>query len=60
MIFGVILGLVLAGCFAFMVTMIMVNKSNVLGDSKGTFKDFSKMPLHMINKKDDISKREFY
>ena len=60
MTFGILLGLVLAGCFAFMVTMILVHKSNVLGDTKGTFHTFSKNSLRMIAKEDGISRRNLW
>jgi len=51
---GIIIGLVLAGCFAFMVTMILVCNSNVLGDYKGSFYTFSKSNLNMIHSEDGI------
>jgi len=54
MILGVILGILLAGCFAFMVTMMLVNKSNIVGDTKGTFDTFSKTSLNMIYKEDGV------
>lgn len=54
MILGVILGIALAGCLAFMVTMTLVNKSNVLGDTKGSFWTFSKNRLNMIESKDGV------
>lgn len=54
-ILGIIMGLLLAGCFAYMVTMIAVCNSNVLGDTKGTFKTFSQKPLKMLKKSDGIN-----
>lgn len=56
---GIILGLLLAGCFAFMVTMSLVSKSNVLGDTKGSFYTFSKRSLNMISSKDGVSWSSF-
>ena len=54
MILGIILGLLLAGCFAFMATMYLVNKSNVLGDTKGSFYSFSRRSLNMINSENGV------
>ncbi len=59
MILGIILGLLLAGCFAFMVTMFLVSRSNVLGDTKGTFREFAKAPLHMISKADGVRQNDW-
>ncbi|MBQ9122403.1 MAG: hypothetical protein IJY10_02805 [Lachnospiraceae bacterium] len=59
MILGIILGLLLAGSFAFMVTMYLVSKSNVLGDTKGSFWTFSKRNLNMISSKDGVSWNTF-
>lgn len=57
MILGIFLGLLLAGCFSFMVTMMLVSKSNVLGDTKGSFYTFSKSSLNMLDQKDGVSTR---
>lgn len=57
MILGIVLGLLLAGCFSFMITMMLVNKSNVLGDTKGTFYTFSKSTLNMLDKEDGVNSR---
>ena len=54
MILGIILGLTVAGCLTFMITMRLVSKSNVLGDTKGSFYTFSKGSLNMIQSKDKI------
>ncbi len=58
-ILGIILGLALAVGLAFMITMIRVSKSNDLGNSKGDFKSFSRVPLHMINKRDRINPNKY-
>lgn len=55
LVFGIILGLFLAGSFALWVTTALINKSNVIGDTKGTFDEFAKDSLRMINKKDGVS-----
>ena len=57
MILGIIFGILLAGCFAFMVTMMLVNKSNVVGDTKGTFYTFSRSSLNMIYKEDGVKSK---
>ena len=54
MILGIILGIALAGCLAFMVTMTLVSKSNVIGDTKGSFWTFSKKSLNMIESQDGV------
>ena len=54
MIAGIILGILLAAGLAFMITMRLVCKSNVLGDTKGTFYTFSKGSLNMMQSKDNI------
>lgn len=53
-ILGMLIGLLMAGCLAFMVTMILVCNSNVSGDSKGSFYTFSKTNLNMIHSEDGI------
>ena len=54
MIIGIILGVLLAAGLAFMITMRLVCKSNVLGDTKGTFYTFSKGSLNMMQSRDNI------
>ena len=54
-ILGIILGIAFSACFAFMITMIIVRKSNDMGDSKGSFYSFAGTNLRMINKKDGVS-----
>lgn len=54
-VLGIILGIVIALCFSFMVTMLIVRKSNDMGDSKGTFREFSDSPLRIISKKDGVN-----
>lgn len=54
-VFGIIVGLLLAACFAFMLTMIIVRKSNDSGDSKGTFAQFSSTPLRIISRSDGVN-----
>ena len=38
---GILLGIAFSACLAFMVTMIVVRKSNDMGDSKGSFYSFA-------------------
>lgn len=56
-VLGIIMGLLLAGCFAYMATMIAVCNSNVLGDTKGTFEEFSQKPFKLLKKADGINPR---
>lgn len=56
---AVILGLALAATFAFMVTMHLVCKSNVLGDSKGSFYHFTGRSLSMISRSDGVRPSDF-
>lgn len=58
-VLGIILGVALAFCFAYMVTMTSVAKSNVLGDTKGTFTEFTRKPLRMISRSDGINPRNW-
>lgn len=58
-ILGIIIGLLLAGGFAYMVTMSAVAKSNVLGDTKGNFNEFTRKPLRMISRSDGINPRNW-
>ncbi len=55
LVFGIILGLFLAGCFALWVTTVLINNSNVLGDTKGSFDEFAKDSIRMISRKDGVS-----
>ena len=55
LVFGILLGLFLAGGFACWVTAALVNKSNVLGDTKGSFEEFANDSFRMINRKDGVS-----
>lgn len=54
MIIGIILGVLVAAGLAFMITMRLVCKSNVLGDTKGTFYTFSKESLNVIVSIDNV------
>lgn len=54
-ILGIILGIAFSACFAFMITMIVVRKSNDMGDSKGTFYSFSGTSVRMLSKRDGVS-----
>lgn len=58
-VLGIILGLALAFCFAYMVTMTAVAKSNVLGDTKGSFNEFTTKPLRMLSRSDGINPRKW-
>lgn len=50
-ILGFILGLFLAVSFAYAITIAVFCLSNNVGDSEGTFNDFSKDEMHYISKK---------
>lgn len=52
---GIILGIAFSACFAFMITMIIVRKSNDMGDSKGSFYSFAGTNVRMLSKKDGVS-----
>lgn len=56
LILAIILGCLIGFSFAFMITAILVTKSNNHGDSKGTFIQFCEAPLHMIYSQDNIRK----
>lgn len=58
-VFGIIFGLIFAACLAFAVTMWIVRKSNDLGDSKGTFAEFSSTPLRMLSKSDGVNPKKW-
>ena len=53
-IFAIILGCLLGFAFAYMVTGILVAKSNNHGDSKGNFTDFAQYPLNVTCRKDNL------
>ena len=53
-ILGIILGIMVAAGLTFMITMRLICKSNVLGDTKGSFYTFSKKSLNMIRSEDNI------
>ena len=44
-------------CFglAFMIVIMLVKRSNDHGNSKGTFADFNRQPLHVTQKRDDVA-----
>lgn len=50
-IVGFLLGIFFAAALAFFITTTLLQKSNSIGDSEGTFKDFSKEKLHIISTK---------
>ena len=56
LILAIMIGCLIGFSFAFMITAILVAKSNDHGDSKGTFVQFSEAPLHMIYSQDNIRK----
>lgn len=49
-IIGFILGIFLAVSLAYVFTITVFCRSNSIGDSEGTFKDFSKEEMHYISK----------
>lgn len=56
LIFSILLGCLLGFTFAYMITAILVSKSNNHGDSKGNFYTFSKGPLHMRQERNNIKR----
>ena len=59
LIIAILLGCFIGFSFAYMITAIMVTKSNDHGDSKGTLAHFAQTPLHMIQSKNNIKKPKF-
>ena len=54
-ILGMMLGVIIAACFAFFITTMIVRKSNDMGDSKGSFFTFAGSNIRIINKRDGVS-----
>ena len=52
---GILLGIAFSVCLAFMVTMIVVRKSNDMGDSKGSFYSFAGTNVRILSKKDGVN-----
>ena len=57
--FGIILGIAMSVCLSFMITMIIVCKSNDMGDSKGTFYSFAGTNVRMLSKKDGVNPKRW-
>lgn len=54
-VLGLILGVIIAACFTFMITTRIVRKSNDMGNSKGSFSSFAGSNIRIINKRDGVS-----
>lgn len=52
-----IMGAVFGIGFAFMVTGLLLNASNKMGDSKGAFENFAVFPLRFLSRQDNVGKR---
>lgn len=48
-ILGFVIGLILAGAFAFGLTMLLLHRSNNIGDSEGTYTDFTGSKMQFIS-----------
>ena len=53
---GAVYGLALGIGLALLITMILIRRSNDIGDSKGTMNDFGY--LYMLSSEDDLHRRE--
>ncbi len=56
-IIAIVVGVALGVGFAFLITGIVLNASNKIGDSKGSFENFAVFPLRILNQQDNVGKR---
>lgn len=59
LIVALIIGCFVGFSFAYMVTGILVARSNDHGDSKGEFIDFAQYPLNITHQQNNIRKPKF-
>ncbi len=59
LIVALIIGCFVGFSFAYMMTGILVAKSNDHGDSKGNFSDFAQYPVNIIHQQNNIRRPKF-
>lgn len=54
LLFSIIIGFIIGFTISFYIVVKIADKTNNYGDSTGEFYDFSKLPIHIKNSKNNI------